>query len=383
MGLGRNWTPEEEEFLCENWGMLSVPTLCEKLNRSKNAIRVRVQRLGLPAFLDSGEYVTLNQLLQAVTGSDSSYGYKITSWVENRGLPVHKKRNDKCTWRVVYLNEFWKWAEKNRSFIDFSKMEPLILGKEPSWVAEQRRKDFQAFANQRKDPWTPIEDQRLVYLLKQHKYGYVELSEMLQRSAGAIQRRCCDLELKERPVKADNHTLWTDEDYKILADGIRAGDSYTAIGNAIGRSEKAVRGKVYNFYRTEAADMVREMLGDGSWGSGAPELTVWEARRKTAVKNDLSELIALLKMRRNDMGFDPYWQRYMCINWDKLEGCTAGCDNCDDCGQFRRIQPQYCVRCGATFFERDKQLRCPRCRDQRRRQAARKHFAQCGKEVGT
>lgn len=377
MGRARNWTKEEEEFLCENWGKLSVPTLCERLNRNKNAIRIRVQRLGLPAFLENSDYISLNQLLKAVTGSNSSYSYKSTSWVKNRGLPVHSKRIDKCTFRIVYLDEFWKWAEKNRSFIDFSKMEPLALGKEPSWVEEQRQKDYIKSAIQKVSPWTSVEDQRLIHLLKQHKYGYTELSEMLQRSAGAIQRRCTDLGLKERPVKADNHTLWTEQDFRVLADGIRSGASYTEISLLIGRSEKAIRGRVYEAYRTEVADKVREMLGNGHWGSGAPDLTVWDARRKAPVKKDLTHLAALLKMQRNALGYEAFWQKDMCMNWDPIEGCIAGCTGCDDCGNaFQRIPAQYCVRCGITFYDHQKDLRCPRCREQRRKQAARKYYAQ-------
>jgi len=241
----------------------------------------RVQRLGLPPFLQSGDYVTLNQLVKAVTGSMSSYSYKIKSWVENRGLPVHYKRNNRCTWRVVYIDEFWKWAEKNRSFIDFSKMEPMILGKEPEWVAEQRRKDILFNANYRKDPWTPQEDARLRGYLKQFKYGYAELAKMLGRSAGAIQRRIRDLGLKERPVKADNRKSWTEWHFQTLADMIRNGYSYGAIGEVLGKSEKAVRGRVYDFYRTEDADKVRVMLGDGPWGTGRPERLVHEGLKKT------------------------------------------------------------------------------------------------------
>lgn len=99
------------------------------------------------------------------------------------------------------MDEFWEWAERNCSFIDFSKMEPLALGAEPDWVGRQRKIDTVSFANQRKDPWTEQEDQRLAYLLKQHKYTYAEVSRELHRSAGAIQRRCRDLNLKERPVR--------------------------------------------------------------------------------------------------------------------------------------------------------------------------------------
>ena len=372
MRQGRKWTKEEENYLADNWGQMSVPGLCKKLNRTKNAIMVRVYRMGLPPFLESGEYISLNQLLRAVTGSDKSYSYKMTSWVENRGLPVHNRRNNKNTWRVVYLDEFWEWAEKNRSFIDFSKMEPLILGKEPEWLVKQRRQDFKESMDYKKDPWTSQEDTALKLHLKQHKFGYAELSKKLNRTAGAIQRRICDLGLKERPVKAYNHIAWEESDFQTLADMIREGCSYGAIGEVLGRSEKAVRGRVYDFYRTENADKVREMLGEGPWGTGKPELTVLQAKRKAAVKNDLKRFMELLLIRRNELGYEPYWQRHMCMKWHDIRGCTAGETDCDSCLAFERIRPQYCVRCGATFMEREKNRICEPCRVARKKQHQRK-----------
>lgn len=381
--IKRTWTTEENEYLAENWGVVSVKTMCKRLNRTEASIVTQKNKLGLGAFLDSGDYITLNQLLSAVTGSTKAYSYKMTSWVKNRGLPVHNKLVNNTRYRVVYLSEFWEWAEKNRAFIDFSKMEPLPLGEEPDWVPEQRRKDFVAYANQRKDPWTPGEDSRLIMLLKQHKYGYAELSDMLRRSAGAIQRRCSDLGIKDRPVRADNHgkdNEWTEADYKALADGIRAGDSYTEIGRAVGRSEKAVRGKVYFVYLTESADKVRAMMGDGDWGDGAPTPTVKQAmylsRCRTAVKKDLSTLLAILYRRRNELGYEPYWQKAMCVHWHEIKGCTAGCTDCDSCTEFKRIKPQYCARCGGTFFEREENRFCQPCRTARKKAAQRK-FMRC------
>lgn len=237
----RPWTPEDENYLAEKWGYASVPAIAKKLNRTENAVVVRAQRLGLGAVLMAGGYVTLNQLLATVTGRERGNTYQRKSWVENRGLPVHRKKVNRCSFSVVYLEEFWEWAERNRSFLDFSKMEPLALGREPSWVAEQRKKDYRACAIQRKDPWTADEDSRLKMLLGQHKYTWAELSELLHRTTGAIQHRCRDLGIKNRPVKADNHgksAMWTDNDYAVLADGIRHGDSYMAIGQALGKSEK-------------------------------------------------------------------------------------------------------------------------------------------------
>ena len=374
----RTWKPEETEYLMEKWGQVSIPAIAKKLNRTTNAVKVRAQRLGLGAVLMAGEYVTLNQLLIAVTGSNAGYSYKMKSWVENRGLPVHTKKVDRCSFRVVYIEEFWAWAEKNRSFIDFSKMEPLALGEEPDWVIEQRKKDFEAFAIQRKDAWTSAEDSRLKMLLGLHRYSWAELSEMMHRSHGAIIRRCVDLGIKERAVPVDSvgkRGTWTSEDFEILADGIRHGDSYAAIGRAVGRSEKCVRSKVYNDYLTENADKVREMLGSSPWGTGAPEMDVrhgfYISRTRQQVRHDLSTLVAVLKKRMNDLGYDPYWQRFMCMNWDDFNGCSAGCTDCDSCTEFRRIKPQYCARCGCTFYERKENRFCAACRTARKKQAQR------------
>lgn len=144
---------------------------------------------------------------------------------------------------------------------------------------------------------------------------------------------------------------------------------------ALGRSEKCVRSKVYNDYLTENADKVREMLGDGAWGHGAPEMDVrhgfYISRTRHQVRRNLSALATVLRKRMNDLGYDPYWQRFMCMNWDDIGGCSAGCTDCDSCTAFRRIQPQYCARCGGTFYERKENRFCAACRTARKKQAQR------------
>ena len=376
---GKNWTAQEKAYLAENWGTVSLPTLCKNLGRTKNSIYVMKGKLGLGAFYDAGDYITLNQLLKAFLGTNYSYSYKTKSWIEKRGLPIHNKAMAEKRARVIYIDEFWQWAEKNRSFLDFSRLEPFALGLEPEWVAEQRRKDFAARSTEKKSPWTKAEDERLVMLLRQHKYSYLELSKTLNRTAGAIQRRCCDLGIKERPIKADNHgkdAVWTDEDYNELAQGIKDGTSYGEIGKVIGKSEKAIRGKVYYTYFTEKADKVRELIGEGPWGHGAPIPTVKQALSITAYRGNakagLTDLAVVLKKRLNQLGYDPYWQRFMCMNWDDVGGCLAGNSDCDCCTEFRRIKPQYCARCGGTFYERAEHKFCEKCRTERKKGAQRK-----------
>lgn len=382
----KRWTPEEEDYLQENWGYMTVPGIAKHLGRSVSAVKCRVARLGLGPFLECGDYVTLHQLSLACGYGWSSDKYFLKSWVKGRGLPVHRKRRDKSVTRVVYLDEFWKWAEQNRSFLDFSKMEPLALGAEPDWVAEQRKKDHTAFALQRKDAWTDAEDSRLKMLLSLHKYTWAELSKELRRSCGAIQRRIKDLGLTDRPIRipcGGRAGTWTADMFQVLADGIRGGDSYQAIADALGISEKAVRGKVYYEYLTECADKVRRMMGDGPWGTGAPEPTVKQAvhlsRTRVEARNNLSVLDALLRYRMNELGYDPYWQRFMCQLWHDIKGCTAGENNCDECVSFLRIQPQYCARCGATFYERENNRFCGPCRTARKKKAQRHWCRQMAK----
>lgn len=334
-GTKRHWTAEEESLLAESWGVCGIPALAKKLNRSQGAIKLRASRLHLGPLLMGGDYVTLNQLVTAFNRT-GSYSYKMISWVENRGLPVHNKRVQQNTFRVVYLKEFWIWAEKNRSFLDFSKLEPLAFGEEPAWVAEQRKRDFKACSLQRKDPWTPAEDAKLRMLLEQYKYTYEQMSDMLRRSPGAIQRRCADLGLKARPVRINPHgpgAVWHQEDYDRLAEGIKSGESYMSISKALGKSEKAIRGKVYYCYLTENADKVRAMMAGGNWGDGAPEPTVWQARllsrSRAEMQTTMTMLVEALNCRIQQVGYDPaledhwnqYWQRTTCLHmfWATVE----------------------------------------------------------------
>ena len=374
MAGGRLWTSEEETYLMEKWGQASIPAIAKHLDRTVEAIKNRASRLHLGPVLMGGGYVTFNQLMLVLTGGSQSYTYQKESWIKKRCLPVHTKRVIDNSFLVVYLDEFWVWAEQHRSFIDFSKMEPLALGAEPAWVAQQRKIDAISYANQRKDPWTRQEDQRLAYFVKQHKYTYVEVSRELRRSVGAIQRRCIDLGLKERPVRESPRNPWSDADFQLMADMIRQGCSYTMIGDACGgRSEKAVRGAVFNKYHTENADKVRAMLGDGPWGTGAPEPTVKSEKHKASVRKQITKLCGLLLTLRNSMDFGEYWQRDMCQHWNNLRGCTMHCTDCDSCTKFQRIRPQYCRMCGGEFLERAEQTYCSKCRTMRKKQAQRKY----------
>jgi hypothetical protein len=371
MAKQSNWTKEEDSYLMDNWGKKSLGSIAKNLNRSESGVKIKVVRLGLGAFLDAGEYISFNQLSIAL-GRGTASSYTITSWVKNRNFPLKYKTVNNCRFRVVYLDDFWKWAEQNRTFIDFSKVEENILGAEPSWVKEQRKADQKKAAAYKLTPWTHAEDTELKRLLKKYRYSYFDLSQKLGRTCGAIQRRICDLGLKERPIKADNTIKWTPEELEQLASLIKSGTPYPLMSEVISKSEKAIRGKVGATYKTENLDNVIKMIGFGAWGDGKPIPLVKQDFRRVSVKNNIATLAGILLMHRNQICFDGYWQKDMCTHWDELKGCTAGEHDCDSCVSFQRIKEQYCRRCGTSIWSRNEKHICDRCAQQRKKQAQHK-----------
>lgn len=239
----RYWTKKELEYLEENWGVVSLPTMAKRLGRSVEALKLKAGRLELGPFLDNGEYVTLNQLFICL-GRGKSYSYGRDQWV-NMGLPVKRKRVAKNSFQVIFLDEFWEWAQANQTLIDFSRLEEWILGKEPDWLKEQRKNDIQMRQNYKTDPWTAVEDRELERLVKLHRYGYREISMKLRRTEGALKRRLQNLGIKERPIRRSPHEKWTPEQLRVLKELYNKGYDKNLICFYIeGKSAHACGGKI-------------------------------------------------------------------------------------------------------------------------------------------
>lgn len=380
MGKNGNWTKEEEEYLREKWGTVSVKHIAKQLNRTEGGVINKKTRLGLGSFLEHGEYVTFNQLHIAL-GMGTAGSYKLTSWVKKRDFPIHRKRVNQNTYRVVYLDEWWKWAEQNKDFLDFSKFEEYMLGEEPEWVKEKRKHDVLKSQKYITTPWTEAEDQRLLHLVEKQKYTYSDLSVILRRTNGAIQRRLCDLGTQDRPVKADNHVKWTKEKLKQLGYLIQQGHGYDLLAEELGKSSKACRGRVYAMYLTENLDKVRIIMDGGEFGDNRPERkikqwNVMNTEERIEAKESLTQLAAVLqyrfKQQINETEWGEFFQKDMCVNFCKDCLSTPGCD---ECSSFKKMEPQNCKMCGRTFFERKENLYCATCRDMRKRQYLRKRYA--------
>ena len=192
--MRRRWTEDELFYLSESWGHVSVPRIAENLGRTENAVIIKANRLNFRDFLSCGDYISFNQLVLAVLGRVSN-SYQRISWFLNRGFPVRMKKVRNSSFKIVYLEEFWKWAEENRSFVDFSRFEEGLLGEEPPWVKQQRKFDIETKFLATARLWTETDDQRLLSWLEKGIYTAGELSRILARSCGAIRKRIIYLNL--------------------------------------------------------------------------------------------------------------------------------------------------------------------------------------------
>lgn len=234
MGSKPNWTAAEKAYLQENYGDQSIRSLSRRLKRSPQAIRLMAHRLGLGALLDNGDYVSLNQVHQAIYGTPGC-GYTLKIWIKH-GLPYRLQRVEKCQFRVIGLDDFWSWAEQHKGLMNFRKFEPNALGLEPAWVDIKRRHDVAGRPHNQ--AWSAQEDAMLRRLVAKHTYA--QLSELLNRTHGAIKKRLSDLKIQERPIRTVSRK-WTDWERATLLQLYESGLSHDAIGRQLGRTGGSVR----------------------------------------------------------------------------------------------------------------------------------------------
>lgn len=242
----RFWTESDVDYLEENWGKLSVGTIAKKLGRTVDSIQIKAHKIGLGSWIDCSEYMSFNQLMKTL-GYSTFGGFKEPLLA--RKFPIRLRCINTSVFAFVDIDEFWKWAEKNQGFFDFSRLEVGALGKEPDWVKAKRRSDTKA-RGKRKTPWTKCDDELLRSLLKAYRYPIDEIASRLGRSEAAVKSRILSLGLKERPIKREIHQ-WTEEELQTALRmwGEHAG--YAEISRVLGVSESAIRSKIERHFNKD------------------------------------------------------------------------------------------------------------------------------------
>jgi len=260
------WSKYEEDYLQEKWGAVSIATIAKNLGRSVYGVKLKAQRLGLKRFIHSGEHITLSQLCQVLKISYSTWSM---GKYKKLNMPVKRKKVINESVRILYMRDFWKWAEQHKMAVDFSRFEPGELGPEPMWVQDKRKADMEAKKYKRRDPWTPEEDWLLTQMLNSYRYTCREMSIRLKRTEGAVARRYNDLGLKQRPLVESKHTNhWTADQVELLTELYYMGYIAEVMAEHIPKSAKAIQGKTERLVKEGKLHPTRYRPLESDEGSG-------------------------------------------------------------------------------------------------------------------
>ncbi len=242
----KKWSQEDDNFLQDKWGTMSIPGLAKRLGRSKNVIIIRGQRLGLGAHLASDERISYHQLINTLYGfkDKSSGGYEQRRLMKY-GIPVKWHRVLNNRFRVISMDDFWKWAEDHKDILNFKRFEPLSLGPEPAWVKDKRKIDVDVMLKTKRNhntPWTSAEDAKLQRMVDKGTYTYTDIAVELRKTEGAVKRRIYDAGITGKPKRYENRS-WTDDEVEVLLQMKDEGYDWMHIGCELGRSALGVRGK--------------------------------------------------------------------------------------------------------------------------------------------
>lgn len=258
--MSRKWTVEELEYLEDHWGTLSAEAIGKKLGRTKLGIQTKAQRLNLGAFTLAGDYITLYALIPAIYGENARMcGHTTKLWIE-KGLNVKRKKVINTYVKCVKISDFWEFAEKNQSLLDFSNFEENNIGLEPEWVKNKRKADIEERRLLINTPWTDAEDEKLKRMLAADK-TLLDAQKELRRTAAAIIFRA-----KEKGFEGKfrrEQSRWTEEEMQMIKSMILRSYGYAVISHRINRSEKSIRGAVAKMTGTEHIDRARERLKNG------------------------------------------------------------------------------------------------------------------------
>lgn len=256
----RKWQEEETHFLKDKWGEMSVARIAKKINRTAGAVRVKAYRIDLRSPLNNFDGVMLSQLAAAFGIKNYEFVIK-KKWIDQLHIPYKTKVVlHKQAYRYIGIDDFWKWAEKNKEHIDFSKLEMYSLGKEPAWVSEKRKIDKENSKNKNKNKaWTKSEENLLKSMLSQYKYTYTDIAKRLGRTEPSVKKRIEVLGLKERPIWNSSSTPWTNEEIKTMIQMKNDGYDPSIISETINRTALAINRK---FYRVIESEEWRPMIAE-------------------------------------------------------------------------------------------------------------------------
>jgi hypothetical protein len=182
------WTPEDDDFLLESYGLTSMKYMMGRLKRTEEAIRQRYKELtGSKDVYMAGGMLSPRQVGPAL-GVDHR---TVTDWIHHHGLKAKQLNKpigeDKEKNYRYFLDpyEIWRWVGKNRERVNFARVIRGEILPEPSWLEDEIKKS--QYVKPPKN-WTDAEDEA-AWFWWQSGVNYREIAKRLDRPEKGTQRR--------------------------------------------------------------------------------------------------------------------------------------------------------------------------------------------------
>lgn len=181
----KRWTLDEDDFLIYHYGHKPFSYIARKLNRSEASIESRVARLKLGAAKEATGYFEMGELANAL-----NVDYKtVYEWARKKDLPIEKTYAKRRHLLMIDVAKFWKWADENRSMLNFAKISPGVLLPEPDWLEGERKKDHELLPAHSNTYWTEEQDRILWRMYYGDCMSQRQIAAALKRSTSAVQKR--------------------------------------------------------------------------------------------------------------------------------------------------------------------------------------------------
>ena len=231
----REWTKEEEETLSDLWGNKQIEYIAKKLNRTIFSLKVKAIRMNLGSMIgNNSEIITISDMTEIL---DVTRDRIINTWTK-LGLKLNnKKLTSNASYYYVTLNDLLEFLKNHQNEWDSRNLEKNILGLEPNWLKEKRKKDKED------NPlwyrrWTEEEINTMESLFKIGK-TYEEIGVIMNRSEASVANALRNLGYSYRVPK-----YWKGNELKFLQENYQK-LTYKEIAEILGRTEKAVSAKIY------------------------------------------------------------------------------------------------------------------------------------------
>ena len=139
-GKKRYWTKEEEELLTDLWGTMSIESVAKKLDRTPSSIMNKVYLLKLGSVSENNyEGLKIQEICDLFNVNRTIVEI---FWI-TLGLKCKtRKISEKTSYKYVEIKDLFQFLEANQNIWDSRNLEVDILGKEPNWLKEKRKRDI-------------------------------------------------------------------------------------------------------------------------------------------------------------------------------------------------------------------------------------------------